>query len=267
VQRSPGGDDNSTGIAVLLEVARVLAKTPMPATVMFCAFTGEEAGDLGSHEFVRQAAEQKMKLAGVINNDMIGWTNDHRLDNTIRFSNAGIRDLQHAAAFLFSKMITYDAKYYKATDAAAFYDVYGDIIGGLGSYPVLGNPYYHQATDLLETVNQQLVFEAAKMNVASVMGLASSPARLTGLKAERSKTGALDVTWVPAAEKGIAKYTVTYGPPANPAAHTLVAMAPRVTLPPQNGAVHIAVRAVNARGLASWDWARTLVSAKGQPGT
>ncbi len=173
VQRGPGADDNSTVIAVLLEAARILANTPMPATIVFAAFTGEEAGDLGSHEYVRQAVANKVKLAGVLNNDMIGWTNDYHLDNTIRYSNGRIRDLQHAAAFLFSKMVTYDAKYYKATDAQAFYDDYGDIIGGLGSYPVLGNPYYHQPTDLLETVNQQLVYEATRMNVASIMALAS----------------------------------------------------------------------------------------------
>ena len=256
VQRGPGGDDNTTGIAVLLEAARVLARTPMPATILFAAFTGEEAGDLGSHEFVRQAAEKKVRLAGVVNNDMIGWTNDHHLDNTIRYSNAGIRDLQHAASFLFSKMVTYDAKYYKSTDAQAFYDVYGDIIGGLGSYPVLGNPYYHQPTDLLETVNQQLVLEATKMNVASMMALSSSPARVTGLTTGRAKTGAIAVSWTPSPEKGIVKYLVAFGPPDEPMAHTLVVTTPHAQLPPTSGQVRVAVKAVNVRGLASWDWAR-----------
>jgi hypothetical protein len=89
---------------------------------------------------VRQAVEKKMQFMGAINNDMIGWTNDHHLDNTIRWANPGMRDLQHAASFLFSRMITYDARYYRATDAAAFYEVYGDLVTGLGSYPVLGNP-------------------------------------------------------------------------------------------------------------------------------
>jgi Tol biopolymer transport system component len=172
VPRGPGADDNTTGIAVLLEVARVMSKQPAPATIIFAAFTGEEAGDLGSHEFVRDRGKS-LKLAAVINNDMIGWTNDHRLDDTIRYSNDSLRDLQHAAAFLFSNLITYDARYYRSTDAAAFYDVYGPITAGLGSYPILGNPYYHQPTDLLETVNQQLVFEAAKMNVATMMALGS----------------------------------------------------------------------------------------------
>ena len=91
-----------------------------------------------------------MKVVGALNNDMIGWANDDRLDNTIRYSNAGIRDIQHAAAMQFSNLITYDALYYKNTDAAAYYEAYGDIVGGIGSYPVLGNPHYHQSHDLLE---------------------------------------------------------------------------------------------------------------------
>jgi hypothetical protein len=40
----PGADDNTSGTAMILEAARVLAKRPQPATIMFVAFTGEEAG-------------------------------------------------------------------------------------------------------------------------------------------------------------------------------------------------------------------------------
>ena len=47
-----------------------------------------------------------------------------RLDNTIRYSNPGIRDIQHAAAMQFTNLITYDALYYKGTDAAAYYEAY-----------------------------------------------------------------------------------------------------------------------------------------------
>lgn len=257
-QRGSGADDNSSAIAVLLETARIMAQTPMPATVIFAAFTGEEAGLLGSREFVRQAVEKKLKFMGALNNDMIGWTNDHRLDNTIRYSNAGIRDLQHAASFLFSKMITYDARYFKSTDAAAYYDAYGDIVGGFGSYPVLGNPYYHQPTDLLETVNHQLLVEAAKANTASIMMLASSPARLKDLKIEGIQGDAIDLTWSPAAEKGVTSYVVAYGPENNPMARTMTVKTPRarITGIKKGEKLQIAVRAVNSRGLAGWDWAR-----------
>ena len=89
---------------------------------------------------MRRAVADKLKIVGALNNDMIGWANDHRLDNTIRYSNAGIRDIQHAAAMQFTNLITYDALYYKSTDAAAYYEAYGDIVGGIGSYPVLGQP-------------------------------------------------------------------------------------------------------------------------------
>src|SRR6185295_13965293 len=83
----PGADDDSSGTAALLETARVLAGHPQPATIIFASFTGEEAGLLGSREFVRRAVEAKLKVVGALNNDMIGWSNDYRLDNTIRYSN------------------------------------------------------------------------------------------------------------------------------------------------------------------------------------
>ena len=166
---------------------------PMPATIVFASFTGEEAGLLGSREFVRRAVETaKMHVVGALNNDMIGWTNDARLDNTIRYSNPGIRDIQHAAAMLFTRLITYDALYFKGTDAASLYDAYGDIVGGIGSYPVLGSPHYHQASDLLEFENHQLITETSKTTVATLMLLASSPSRLTHLKVD-SYTGAVGV--------------------------------------------------------------------------
>ncbi|MEQ8329480.1 MAG: M20/M25/M40 family metallo-hydrolase [Longimicrobiales bacterium] len=129
VERGPGADDDSSGGTALLEVARVLKDHPLPATVELAFFTGEEAGLLGSREYVRRAVASGKRIVGALNNDMIGWANSPRLDNTIRYSNPGIRDIQHAAAMQFSDLITYDALYYKNTDAHAYYEVYGDIVG------------------------------------------------------------------------------------------------------------------------------------------
>ena len=262
-QRGPGADDNSSATAVLLETARLMAASPLPATVVFAAFTGEEAGLLGSREFVRQALERKLKVVGALNNDMIGWTNDHRLDNTVRYSNAGIRDLQHGAAFLFSKMVTYDSRYFQATDAAAYYEAYGDIVGGFGSYPVLGNPHYHQPTDLLETVNHRLLVEATKANIASIMRLAYGPSRVTGLKAQRTAGGAIEASWAPSPETGIVAYRVLYGAAGEAPQAPLRAVQPKVTIPAErlkSGAtIEIAVTALTSRGLESWDAARAAV--------
>src|SRR5262249_29539861 len=83
VEGGAGADDDSSGTSALLEAARVLAGHPLPATVVFASMTGEEAGLLGSREFVRVALERKTRVAAAFNNDMIGWANDERLDNTI----------------------------------------------------------------------------------------------------------------------------------------------------------------------------------------
>ncbi|MFC2166869.1 M28 family peptidase [Acidobacteriota bacterium] len=174
-RRSPGADDNTSATAVTLEAARILKAHPQPATIIFALFTGEEAGLLGSREFVNQAVKNELNIVGALNNDMIGWCENNRMDNTIRYSNEKIRDIQHAASFLFTELITYDTRYIKSTDAAAYYEEFGDIVGGIGSYPVLGSPFYHQVTDRIETVNFHLIGEVAKSTIAALMCLASHP--------------------------------------------------------------------------------------------
>lgn len=261
-QRSMGADDNSSVTAVNLETARILAGRPLPHTVVFAFFTGEEAGLLGSREFVRVAKEKGWKIAADINNDMIGWTNDHRLDDTIRYANAGLRDIQHAAAFLFSKMVTYDTRYVKSTDGASFYDAYGDIVSGLGSYPVLGNPYYHQPTDLLETVNHQLLAEAAKSNLATIMFVGSSPPPVSGLRITDLEKDSALVSWAPTTARGPVSYLVAFGPESKPAAQQTTVTEPGAKLLgfklKKGEKLAVAVRAVLANGISSWDWARII---------
>jgi hypothetical protein len=255
----PGADDDSSGTAALLETARLLANQPQPATIIFASFTGEEAGLLGSREFVRRAVADKLRIVGALNNDMVGWANDFRLDDTIRYSNAGIRDVQHAAAMQFSNLITYDALYYKSTDAAAYYDAYGDIVGGIGSYPVLGNPHYHQPHDLLEGINHQLVTEVAKTTAATVMLLASSPSRVSDLKVTEYANGTAALSWAPSPEKDVTGYVVASGPASRPEMHMTRVARPFARLTGITAGSLVSVKAVNGKGLEGWDWARIVV--------
>jgi len=255
----PGADDDTSGTAALLEAARMLAGTPLPATVVFASFTGEEAGLLGSREFVRVAGVNKWNIVGALNNDMIGWgAEGSRMDNTIRYSNPGIRDIQHGAAFLFTDLILYDAKYYKGTDAQSYYDVWGDIVGGIGSYPVLANPNYHQPTDFIETMNFRQILETAKVTAATLINLASSPSRLKDVTATRTATG-VELAWTPSPEAGVKSYVVAYGPPSNPLKTRLTVLTPKATLPAVPADTQFAVKAVNARGMEGWDWARPVI--------
>jgi hypothetical protein len=255
VEIGPGADDDTSGSSVLLETARVMKDRPRAATVLFIFYTGEEAGLLGSREFTRRAVADGMQVVGALNNAMVGYANDHRLDNTIRYSNDGIRDLQHAAAFLFSDLITYDARYYKGTDAHALFDAFGDVIGGIGSYPVLASPHYHQTHDVLEIINHELLRETARTNVATTMLLASSPSRLKGLEAVR-RGKAVELTWGPAPERDVQQYVVAYGPAADPLRHTLTVTGTSARIDHYMPGMVVSVRAVSRAGLVGWDWAR-----------
>lgn len=258
VEDGPGADDNTSGTSALLEAARIMAKNPMPCTIMFLAFTGEEAGLLGSREFVRQAIEKDLRIVGALNNDMVGWANNSRLDNTIRYSNEGIRDIQHAAASIFTDMITYDAFYYKNTDAHAYYEAYGDIVGGIGSYPVLGNPYYHQWNDNLETVNHQLVTEVAKTTTATLMLLASSPSRLKGVSVESQGKGNYRVNWTVSPELSISHYVIRYQS-VDGKWNTSQSNKTNITLSNLKAGCTIQIKAVNKAGLEGWDWAKVII--------
>ena len=160
----------------------------------------------------------------------------------------------------FTNLITYDALYYKSTDAAAYYEAYGDIVGGIGSYPVLSSPHYHQSHDVLENMNHQLIAEVAKTTAATLMLLASSPSRLTDLKVERAQGGTPRRCRGRRARKRASRATSSsYGPPSKPDAQQMRVTKPTATLTNVAPGTVVAVKAVNAKGLEGWDWARATV--------
>jgi Iap family predicted aminopeptidase len=73
----PGADDNASGVAVMLELARSLRDNPLPRTLVFIAFTGEETGKLGSRHYVRHTdAYPADSIIAMLNIDTVG-----RLEN------------------------------------------------------------------------------------------------------------------------------------------------------------------------------------------
>lgn len=70
--RAPGADDNGSGVANLLEIARLLSSRTWNQTIVFVASTAEEQGTYGSRHFVQDAVLDGMIIDAAINNDMIG---------------------------------------------------------------------------------------------------------------------------------------------------------------------------------------------------
>lgn len=68
----PGADDNASGVAALLEIARRLTHTRPARSVLFAAFSGEERGLLGSAHFVQHLPVPRDQVVAMFNLDMVG---------------------------------------------------------------------------------------------------------------------------------------------------------------------------------------------------
>ncbi|WP_088342340.1 M28 family metallopeptidase [Robiginitalea sediminis] len=71
---SPGANDNASGMAGVLEAARVLSRHKFPGSIVYAGLSGEEQGLFGGRGLAAYAQEQGWNLVGVLNNDMIGNT-------------------------------------------------------------------------------------------------------------------------------------------------------------------------------------------------
>jgi hypothetical protein len=69
---SPGANDNASGIAAVLETARVLSGYRFRGSIVYAALSGEENGLLGGRTVAAMALARGWRMAAVINNDMIG---------------------------------------------------------------------------------------------------------------------------------------------------------------------------------------------------
>ena len=72
---SPGANDDGSGVALVMELARILSKSEFSATLLFVAFTGEEQGLKGATYLADKAKAESWKIEAVLNNDIVGNSN------------------------------------------------------------------------------------------------------------------------------------------------------------------------------------------------
>jgi len=85
---SPGANDNASGVAGVIEAARVLSKKRFAGTIVYAALSGEEQGLFGGKIVAAHALEQGWRIKAVLNNDMIG--NIEGVDGVIDNSTARV---------------------------------------------------------------------------------------------------------------------------------------------------------------------------------
>lgn len=69
---APGANDDASGTAVSLELARVMSKRKFDATIVFMAVPGEEQGLLGATHYAEEALKSKMNIEAMFTNDIVG---------------------------------------------------------------------------------------------------------------------------------------------------------------------------------------------------
>lgn len=90
---APGANDDASGTAAVLEMARVMAKRQFDATIIFMAVAGEEQSLLGSTYFAEQAKKNNMNVEAMFTNDIIGNSrggNGVRDPRTVRVFSEGV---------------------------------------------------------------------------------------------------------------------------------------------------------------------------------
>ena len=72
---APGADDNATGVASVLESARIMTQYEFEYSIIYCAYGCEEMGLYGSEAYASRCQEEGMDIIGYFNNDMNGYLN------------------------------------------------------------------------------------------------------------------------------------------------------------------------------------------------
>lgn len=70
---APGADDNATGVASVLESARIMTQYEFEYSIIYCAYGCEEMGLYGSEAYASRCQQQSMEILGYFNNDMNGY--------------------------------------------------------------------------------------------------------------------------------------------------------------------------------------------------
>ena len=154
----PGADDNASGTAGVLELARLLAprKGQLQRGILFADFAGEELGLLGSAEWVKEPTLPLDKAVAMINMDMIGRIKDEKVFIGGTGTGATFKELLDEEKSKFPFHFEYSASGYAASDHTSFV---GKKIPVLFFFSGLHSDY-HKPSDTWDKINAP---DAAKL--------------------------------------------------------------------------------------------------------
>ncbi len=168
-----GADDNASGSAGVLEMARVLSAYRSSHDLIFVAANGEENGITGGYAAAKylKSTGELSRVAWAINMDMISWNRDGVVELETNKEFASHADWVGAQASVYTKLKPYIAMPAWGSDHVPFLEA------GIPTYLSIEhwedhNPCYHKACDKLEALSWDYAAEIVKLNLAVVAGKA-----------------------------------------------------------------------------------------------
>jgi len=216
---APGADDDGTGVATILEGARLLRQYRFQRTIKIIFFSGEEEGLVGSGAYV--ADHPMTNFLGVLHQDMFGYDPD--VDRCFEMhigtlsTSADVANCNAATISAYSLNLTYDYLTTNATsssDHASFWNVNVGAMkigenhnsAGTACGPVENNPYYHMSTDTIaNAVTLPVTYDIFKSALGTIAAMAipiqscfSSSPTLTATPGDHK----VDLSWTTVAGAG-----------------------------------------------------------------
>jgi FtsZ-binding cell division protein ZapB len=202
---SCGADDNASGVAGLLELARILSQEELNCTIKFIAFTNEEppffmSKDMGSFRYAQEAKKRKEDILGVLCLESIGYYSDKKGSQSyplgFRFfypdkgnfiavvSNFGSQDFLRKIVREFRKQSNFPLQFLTApmflAPAISFSDHWSFWKFGYKAVMVTDtafyrNPYYHTAADTYEKLDYTSMQDAVAGLCGVIKALLNEP--------------------------------------------------------------------------------------------
>ncbi|MCX6174078.1 MAG: M28 family peptidase [Ignavibacteriales bacterium] len=177
---APGADDDGSGIAVLLELARVFKKHPLPITLKFASVPDEEAGAGGANNLGTTLLSKPYTCRLVIDFDMVGYDYHYPRSVTMSYYGGTVADnlfTQYVNIISATNIPLTPVGWKNATPANAggFYNKKIPILGlmeGVG-YMSLIQPNYHKTSDLWSTINPEYISNIARSTAAFIHNIAT----------------------------------------------------------------------------------------------
>ena len=175
---APAADDDGSGTATLIEIARVLSQHQFVFTIEYCFWDEEEQGLVGSGEYSDAAEAAGDSLLGVVNMDAIAWDGDG--DDLMRIHTRDIGNSMDLADVAESVNTTYNIGLNVAvnnpgatySDHASFWDNDFGAILIIEDFDNDGNPHYHTETDLVQYFDTTYYNQMSLLSVATISSLA-----------------------------------------------------------------------------------------------